>query len=163
MADLLGVTVEGRAATEAALRDAPAVTAVSLGVISAAVAVVVYGLLTIILAIALDTASRRRETARLQVLGLSNRQAVWLVVVEFAPVVLVGVGAGLALGFGLIGFVGPGLGLPAVLGVASLEPAAVDIARLVAIGALTLALILAATLLSSVLERQMQLATAVRD
>ena len=51
----------------------PAVVAVSLGVVSAALAVLLYGLLTIILAIALDTASRRRETARLQILGLSNR------------------------------------------------------------------------------------------
>jgi putative ABC transport system permease protein len=163
VASLPGVAVQGQLATEADLRDAPVITAVSLGVVSATVAVLVYGLLTIILAIALGTAGRRRETARLQILGLSNRQAISLVFVEFAPVVLIGVAAGLALGFGLISFVGPGLGLPAVLGVAALEPAATDIGRLIAIGAVTLALILAATLLSTVLEQQTQLATAVRD
>ena len=161
--DLLGLTVQGQSATESALRDAPAVVAVSLGVVSAALAVLLYGLLTIILAIALDTASRRRETARLQILGLSNRQAIILVMVEFVPVVVIGVVAGLGLGFGLISFVGPGLGLPAVLGVGALEPATADVGRLLGIAGLTLALILAATLLSTVLERQTQLATAVRD
>ena len=161
--DLLGLAVQGQSAMEAALRDAPAVVAVSLGVVSAALAVLFYGLLTIILAIALDTASRRRETARLQILGLSNRQTIILVMVEFVPVVVIGVLAGLGLGFGLISFVGPGLGLPAVLGVGALEPAAADLGRLLGIAALTLALILAATLLSTVLERQTQLASAVRD
>ncbi|MGH2466079.1 MAG: FtsX-like permease family protein, partial [Candidatus Limnocylindrales bacterium] len=161
--DLLGLTAEGQSATEAALRDAPAVVAVSLGVVSAALAVLAYGLLTIIMAIALDTASRRRETARLQILGLSNRQAIILVMVEFVPVVVIGVVAGLLLGVGLISFVGPGLGLPAVLGVGALEPASADLGRLLGIAALILALILAATLLSTVLERQTQLATAVRD
>jgi hypothetical protein len=163
VAGLLGVSVQGQSATEAALRDAPAVRAVSLGVLSAAEAVLAYGLLTIILAIALDTASRRRETARLQILGLSNRQTIALVMVEFVPVVAIGVAAGLGLGFALISFVGPGLGLPAVLGVTTLEPTAADFGRLLGIAALTLALILAATLLSTVLERQTQLATAVRD
>ncbi len=162
-ANLLGVTVQGRAVTQSSLRDAPAVTAVALGILSAAAAVLAYGLLTITLAIALDTASRRRETARLQILGLSNRQVVALVMIEFAPVVVVGVLAGLGLGLALIAFVGPGLGLPAVLGVARLEPVAIDAGRLLAIAGLTLALILAATLLSTVLERQTQLATAVRD
>jgi hypothetical protein len=161
--DLLGLTVQGQSTTESTLRDAPAVVAVSLGVVSAALAVLLYGLLTIILAIALDTASRRRETARLQILGLSNRQAIILVMVEFVPVVVIGVVAGLGLGFGLISFVGPGLGLPAVLGVGALEPATADVGRLLGIAGLTLALILAATLLSTVLERQTQLATAVRD
>ena len=159
----LGVTVQGQAATEATLRDAPAVVAVSIGVVGAAAAVLAYGLLTIVLAIALDTASRRRETARLQILGLSDRQTVALAMVEFAPVVVVGVIVGLGLGFGLISFVGPGLGLPAVLGVATLEPSTADVGRLLALATLTLALILAATLLSSVFERQTQLATAVRD
>ena len=161
--DLLGVTIQGQAVSEVSLRDAPAVAAVSLGILSAAIAVLVYGLLTIILAIALDTASRRRETARLQILGLSNRQALTLVVVEFAPAVVVGVLAGVGLGLGLINFVGPGLGLPAVLGVAAVQSSTPDIGRLVGLASATLALILGATLLSTVLERQTQLATAVRD
>jgi putative ABC transport system permease protein len=159
----IGLTVQGRAATEAALSRAPAVEAVSLGILSAAIAVLVYGLLTIILAIALDTASRRRETARLQILGLSNRQTIGLVAVEFVPAVVVGVLAGVGLGLGLIGFVGPGLGLPAVLGVAQLQASSPDIGRLVGLAVLLLALIVCATLTATVVERQTQLATAVRD
>ena len=163
VAGMLGVTVQGQAATEGDVRDAPAVTAVSLGILSGAIAVFAYGLLTIVLAIALDTADRRRETARLQILGLSRRQAVTLVAVEFAPAVIVGVLAGLALGLGLIEFVGPGLGLPAVLGVGALQPSMPDVGRLLLLAVAILAAITVATLLSTVLERQMQLSTAVRD
>jgi len=84
-------------------------------------------------------------------------------VVEFAPAVVVGVLAGVGLGLGLINFVGPGLGLPAVLGVAAVQASTPDIGRLVGLASATLALILGATLLSTLLERQTQLATAVRD
>ncbi len=163
VADRPALTVQDRANLEAGLRNAPAVTAVSLGVLTAAIAVLGYGLLTVVLAITLETADRRRETARLHVLGLSTRQATGLILVEFAPALIIGVVAGIGLGLGLIGFVGPGLGLPAVLGVVSLESAPPDIARLALLGTLTLALIAAATLLSTVFERQTQLATAARE
>ena len=159
----IGLTVQGRLATEAALNDSPSVAAVSLGILSAAIAVLAYGLLTIILAIALDTASRRRETARLQILGLSNRQTIGLVIVEFVPAVVVGVLAGIGLGLGLIAFVGPGLGLPAVLGVAQLQASSPDVGRLAGLGTVLLLLIVCATLIATVVERQTQLATAVRD
>lgn len=162
-ADLIGVTVQGQADSAAALRTAPAVTAVALGILSATIAVLAYGLLTIVLAIALDTAGRRGETARLEILGLSGRQAIGLVLVEFAPAVLVGVLAGLGLGLGLIEFVGPGLGLPAVLGVAGLESAPPDVGRLILVGLVVLAVTSSATLLSTLLERQAQLAAAVRE
>jgi len=163
VADLLGTTVTSEAATEAGLHGAPAVTAVTIGILTGAIAVFAYGLLTIVLAIALDTASRRRETARLQILGLSTRQALSLVLVEFAPAVVVGVLAGLGLGVALIEFVGPGLGLPTVLGVASLAASGPDLGQLAEIGLAILALIGAATLLSTLLERQTQLAAAVRE
>ena len=157
------LTVQSEAAMSASLRGAPAVSAVALGALAAAVAVLAYGLLTIALAIALDTAARRRETARLQVLGLSTRQSVELVLVEFAPAVVIGVVAGICLGVGLFAFVGPALGLPALLGVAALQTSAPDLVRLVLLGALALALIGLATLLSTLLERQTQLAAAVRE
>ncbi|HEY7826904.1 MAG TPA: hypothetical protein VIB99_01645 [Candidatus Limnocylindrales bacterium] len=160
---LLGVTILGQAASQATIREAPAVSAVSLGIVSGAIAVLAYGLLTIILAIALDTASRRTETARLQILGLSNRQSVILVIAEFAPAVIVGVVVGLGLGVVLIEFVGPGLGLPAVLGVAGLAASSPQLGRLALLALGILALIAVATLLSTLLERQRQLATAVRD
>ena len=163
LSDLPGLTVVGQAATEATLRNAPAVAAVSLGILSGAIAVLVYGLLTVVLAIALGTAGRRTETARLQILGLSNRQSIWLVLVEFAPAVLAGVLVGLGLGIVLIEFVGPGLDLPAVLGVPGLPSSTPDYARLGLLALVTLALIGVATLLSSLFERQRQLATAVRD
>ena len=163
VSDLPGLTVVGRAATETTIRNAPVVAAVSLGILSGAVAVLVYGLLTVVLAIALGTAGRRTETARLQILGLSNRQSVWLVLVEFAPAVLAGVLVGLGLGIVLVEFVGPGLDLPAVLGVPGLASSTPDFARLALLALATLALIAIATLLSSLLERQRQLATAVRD
>jgi putative ABC transport system permease protein len=162
-AGLLSLTVQGQAANQATIRGAPAVSAVSLGIVSGAIAVLVYGLLTIILAIALDTASRRTETARLQILGLSNRQSVILVIAEFAPAVVVGVAVGLGLGVVLIEFVGPGLGLPAVLGVAGLAASSPQLGRLVVLALGILALIGVATLLSTLLERQRQLATAVRE
>ncbi|MFI5200255.1 MAG: hypothetical protein ACHQXL_07770, partial [Candidatus Limnocylindrales bacterium] len=100
---------------------------------------------------------------RLQILGLSNRQSVILVIAEFAPAVVVGVVVGLGLGVVLIEFVGPGLGLPAVLGVAGLAASSPQLGRLVLLALGILALIAVATLLSTLLERQRQLATAVRD
>ncbi len=163
VSDLPGLAVVGQAATESSIRNAPAVAAVSLGILSGAAAVVVYSLLTVVLAIALGTAGRRTETARLQILGLSNRQSVWLVLVEFAPAVVAGVLVGLGVGMVLIEFVGPGLDVPAVLGVPELAPSTPDFGRLVLLALATLTLIAVATLLSSLLERQRQLATATRD
>ncbi len=157
------VTVQGRAATESNLRSAPIVTAVSLGIATGALAVLVYGMLTIVLAIALATASRRNETARLQILGLSNGQGVSVVLLEYLPAVVVGVVVGFGVGILLVEFVGPGLGLPAVLGVAELLPSAPDIGRLAVPALITLALVAGATVLSTVLERRSQLATALRD
>ena len=138
-------------------------TAVSLGARRALLAVLAYGLLTIVLAIALGTANRRNETARLQILGLSNGQSVVVVLLEYLPGVIVGVLVGLGVGILLIEFVGPGLGLPAVLGVGELLPAAPDVGRLAAPALITLALVTGATLLSTVLERRRELATALRD
>ena len=157
------ISIESRTATEASLRSAPVVTAVSLGVATGALAVLAYGLLTIVLAIALGTANRRNETARLQILGLSNGQSVVVVLLEYLPGVIVGVLVGLGVGILLIEFVGPGLGLPAVLGVAELLPSAPDVGRLAAPALITLALVTGATLLSTLLERRRELATALRD
>jgi putative ABC transport system permease protein len=157
------LSVQGRAATESNLRSAPIVTAVSLGIAAGALAVLIYGMLTVVLAIGLATASRRNETARLQILGLSNGQAVVVVVLEYLPAVVVGVVVGLGVGILLVEFVGPGLGLPAVLGVADLLPSAPDIGRLAVPALITLALVAGATVVSTVLERRRQLATALRD
>lgn len=157
------VVVQGRTATETMLGNAPAVRAVRLGILSGALAVLLYGLLTVVLAIGLDTAGRRRETVRLRVLGLSDRQATALVVIEFGPIVAIGVAAGLALGLGLISLIGPALGLPEILGVAGLLPAQPGAVRLVVVGLATLALVGAATVVSSLFERQPKLTDVARE
>jgi hypothetical protein len=79
------------------------------------------------------------------------------------PAVVVGVVAGSALGLGLLGFVEPGLGLPAVLGVDSLGDTPPDVARLVLFACGTLALIGVTTLGSTLFGRQTPLAMSARE
>ena len=72
-------------------------------------AAVVYALLAIVAVVALDAQRRARELAYLRTLGLSERQAFTLTVVEHAPPVLLALAIGVGLGLGLAWLLEPGL------------------------------------------------------
>ena len=108
--------VDGRAETTAALRDAPVVRAVRLGIAATAVVAALYAALAVAAALALGGAARTTENAHLRTLGLSDRQAVITLLLEQGPALVFAFVAGLALGVGLLAMLQPGLRLPALVG-----------------------------------------------
>ncbi len=119
---LSGLTVTERSKAGAGLLAAPAASAVVAGLRIGAVAVLPYGLLAIIIAVALAADARHPETARARVLGMSRRQSIAAALVESLPAVLAGGIAGVVLGPVVLAVTDPGLGLGAVVGVARLGP-----------------------------------------
>jgi putative ABC transport system permease protein len=109
------VQVTSRHERLAAEQGAPLVAAVGQGFGVALAAAVVYALLAIVAVVALDAQRRARELAYLRTLGLSERQAFTLTVVEHAPPVLLALAIGVGLGLGLAWLLEPGLGLAAFI------------------------------------------------
>ena len=110
------VTVLSEVEVAAAIRDAPAVTAVSVGVASAALVALVSAALAVALALALAGASHRLELAYLRSIGVSSRQGVALVLFEYVPTVVIAFVAGVLVGWACFLFLLPGLGLDALVG-----------------------------------------------
>jgi predicted lysophospholipase L1 biosynthesis ABC-type transport system permease subunit len=104
----------------------PIVGTVSAGVALATLVAAFYAALAVAAAVALAASSRADEVAHLSVLGLTRRQAGWLVVLEHGPTIVFSFAAGAALGLGLFAFVRPGLGLTAILGSPLEVPLTVD-------------------------------------
>ncbi|MBB6475081.1 FtsX-like permease family protein [Sphaerisporangium rubeum] len=75
------------------------------------VALAVYALLTVIIALVTGAADRVRALSFLRTLGLSERQAAALTVLEVTPLIFLTACAGLALGLALPAALGPGLDL----------------------------------------------------
>ena len=132
------VAVASRAEETAALRAAPVVGSVSLGVTLATLVAALYAALAVAAALVLAGATRAIEVAHLRTLGLTGRQSVWLTIGEHGPAVAVALVVGAALGFGLFVALRSGLGLGAVIGSDVDVPLSVDPARLAAVVALSL-------------------------
>ncbi|MFC6086490.1 hypothetical protein [Sphaerisporangium aureirubrum] len=75
------------------------------------IALAVYALLTVIIALVVGAADRVRALSFLRTLGLSERQAAVLTVLEITPLIVLTACAGLALGLALPAALGPGLDL----------------------------------------------------
>ncbi|HEX2222535.1 MAG TPA: FtsX-like permease family protein, partial [Candidatus Limnocylindria bacterium] len=82
----------------AALRDAPLVAAVGYGFAAAVGICALYAALAVVAAAVLDASARARDVASLRTLGVSGGQVRWLSAVEHAPVLVVSLAAGTALG-----------------------------------------------------------------
>jgi putative ABC transport system permease protein len=76
----------------------------------------VYAAIAFAAAVALAGAARAVEVAHLRTLGLNDRQAAGLVLLEHGPTVIAAFAAGLALGLGLLVVLRDGLGLDALVG-----------------------------------------------
>ncbi|MEO3810453.1 FtsX-like permease family protein [Sphaerisporangium sp. B11E5] len=75
------------------------------------VALAVYALLTVIIALVVGAADRVRALSFLRTLGMSERQAAALTVLEITPLIVLTACAGLLLGLALPAALGPGLDL----------------------------------------------------
>ena len=156
------VVVESRAERTAAFRASPVPAAVIVGLLLAMAVTAAYAALAVALALAVAGAARSAEVAHLRALGLSSRQAFGLVLAEHAPTVLIGFGAGTALGLALFAALEPGLGLAALIGTALSIPVLLDAGQLALIFAAMIIISALGIGLSAALQRTSIAASAVR-
>ena len=154
--------VASRAEETAALRAAPVVRSVSVGVTLATLVAALYAALAVTAALILAGATRAVEVAHLRTLGLTGRQSVWLTIAEHGPAVGVALVVGAALGFGLFVAIRAGLGLGAVIGSDVDVPVTVDPARLAAVLALTLGVVATGVAIAAVYAWRTAPALAIR-
>ncbi|WP_188196457.1 FtsX-like permease family protein [Nonomuraea sp. SYSU D8015] len=109
-------TVDTQERALAAIREDPLTGTVRSTLIVVTVALGAYALVAVILSLVVGAADRARAVSFLRTLGLSDRQARRLTVLEVLPMVLVTSLAGLALGLGLPPALGPGVDLSAYAG-----------------------------------------------
>ena len=95
----------------AALHDAPLSAGVVGGFAIALIVAVAYAVVAVVSVVILHAPRRSREIAFLRTLGLSDRQAFGLLILEQGLPILLAVAIGLLLGIGLAWFLAPGLDL----------------------------------------------------
>jgi putative ABC transport system permease protein len=118
--------IRDRASLQAALDGAPLPRAVSTGLTLAAVAAIAYAALAVVAALTLAGASRGVEAAHLRALGMSRRQQVQVVLLEYLPIVALAFAVGIAAGFAFFVAVQPGLHVASLAGTMVESPPAVD-------------------------------------
>ncbi|MEV4802234.1 FtsX-like permease family protein [Nonomuraea sp. NPDC049421] len=109
-------TVISQEGTLAAIQDDPLTSTVrtTLAIVTAALAA--YALLAVVLTLIVGAADRARAVSFLRTLGLSDRQAQRLTVLEIMPMIIVTALAGLCLGLALPAALGPGVDLSSYAG-----------------------------------------------
>ena len=112
----VGSSVASQAAAATGIRSTPIARAVVAGIAAAALVAFAYAVLALAASLALAGAAQAVEIAHLRTLGLSDRQAAGLVVVENGPVVLTAFALGLGLGLATFAVLRQGLGLEALIG-----------------------------------------------
>ncbi|TAL08162.1 MAG: FtsX-like permease family protein, partial [Chloroflexota bacterium] len=122
----VGATVTARADVTRDLRESPASHAVTAGISAASLLAMVYAALAVAAALALSGAARAGEVAHLRTLGLTDRQATGLIVVEHGPTVIVAFVGGVGLGIGLLALLRDGLGIEALVGSAPNVPVGLE-------------------------------------
>ncbi|MEU1391488.1 MULTISPECIES: FtsX-like permease family protein [unclassified Nonomuraea] len=109
-------TVESQALALAAIQDDPLTSTVRTTLVVVTVALAAYALVAVILSLVIGAADRARALSFLRTLGLSDRQAQRLTVLEIMPMILLTALAGLLLGLGLPAALGPGVDLSSYAG-----------------------------------------------
>ncbi|GAA4519928.1 MULTISPECIES: FtsX-like permease family protein [Nonomuraea] len=109
-------TVETQEQALAAIRADPLTGTVRSTLLVVTVALGAYALAAIVLSLVAGAPDRARAMSLLRTLGLTERQARRLTVLELLPLVLVTAPAGLALGLGLPVALGPGVDLSSYAG-----------------------------------------------
>lgn len=157
-----GAVLESRTARSEAVRTAPVVEAVSIGVAAAAIVAGAYAALAVAAALALAGAARAIELAHLRTLGLSRREAAALAVVEHGPTVVLALAAGVALGLALFVLLLPGLGLAALVDSQLAIPLAVEPVHLALLLVATVIIMGAGMALAALVQRRVAPAAAIR-
>ncbi|WP_066365275.1 FtsX-like permease family protein [Herbidospora mongoliensis] len=98
------------------VQNAPLAGAITVAFTIATLAMGVYALVAVIVALVIGAADRTKALSFLRTLGLSQQQARTLTVLEVAPLIVLTAVAGLALGLTLPLVLGPGLDLSAFAG-----------------------------------------------
>ena len=158
----VGMNLTARAAETAAIRTSPTSEAVVTGITGAALVAVAYAILAIAAALALAGASRAVEVAHLRTLGLTDRQAASLVIVEHGPTVAAAFAAGIGLGIGMFLVLRQGLGLEALVGSAAEVPLAVDPSQVALVLAGIGAVVVLGLILGTLMQRGAAPVAAVR-
>ncbi|MGN9838003.1 FtsX-like permease family protein [Nonomuraea sp. H19] len=109
-------TTESQEGALATIQDDPLTSAVRSTLVVVTVALGLYALVAVILSLVIGAAGRADAIAFLRTLGLSDRQAQRLTVLEVLPMILVTALAGLGLGLGLPAALGPGVDLSSYAG-----------------------------------------------
>ncbi|HET7168083.1 MAG TPA: FtsX-like permease family protein [Candidatus Limnocylindrales bacterium] len=143
-------------------RAAPLVGAVGQGFLVALGAAGAYAGLAVVAVIALDAGRRARELAFLRTLGLADRQAVGLTVVEHAPPALLSLVIGLGLGLVVAWLLVPGLGLDAFIGPDAPVVLSVDWGSVGLVVVAVLAVVVGMVVASSWLARRLDPSQALR-
>lgn len=146
----------------ATMHDAPLVGAVTGGFAVALLVAGVYAALAVVAVVVLHAQRRAREVTFLRTLGLTERQAAGLMVVEQGVPVVLALGIGVTVGIGLAWLLAPGIDLAAFSSPST--PVALEIDwRSVGGVALTVVLVVAvAVALSSWVVRRLDLGRALR-
>ncbi|MGW2215043.1 FtsX-like permease family protein [Nonomuraea sp. NPDC001684] len=109
-------TVESQSLALAAIQDDPLTSTVRTTLVVVTVSLAAYALVAVILSLVIGAADRARALSFLRTLGLSDRQAQRLTVLEIMPMILLTALAGLLLGLGLPAALGPGVDLSSYAG-----------------------------------------------
>ncbi|MDA0632723.1 hypothetical protein OUY22_04785 [Nonomuraea sp. MCN248] len=109
-------TVETQEQALAAIRADPLTGTVRTTLLVVTVALGLYALVAIALSLVVGAPERARTVSLLRTLGLSDRQAVRLTLLESLPLTVITALAGLALGLGLPAALGPGVDMSSYAG-----------------------------------------------
>jgi putative ABC transport system permease protein len=99
-----------------AIQDDPLTSTVRWTLVVVTVALAAYALIAVVLSLVIGAAERARAVSFLRTLGLSERQAQRLTVLEILPMIVVTALIGLGLGLGLPAALGPGVDLSSYAG-----------------------------------------------
>ncbi len=146
----------------AALHDAPLVAAVVGGFAIALLVAMAYAAVAVVSVVILHAPRRSREIAFLRTLGLSDRQALTLLVIEQGLPVLLAVVIGLLLGTGLAWFLAPGIDLAAFSDPTSPVRLQADPGSLAIVAGLVAGVVAAAVGLSTWLARRLDVSQVLR-
>lgn len=108
--------VESQAAVLSDIQHDPLTDTIRTTLLVVTVALAVYALIAVIIALVISAADRGRAVSFLRTLGLSAGQAQRLTVLEISPMIVLTALAGLGLGLGLPTALGPGVDLSSYTG-----------------------------------------------
>ncbi|MEV7968381.1 hypothetical protein AB0O34_20710 [Sphaerisporangium sp. NPDC088356] len=142
--------------------DSPLSNTIKSSFLVATIALAVYALLAVLIALVVGAAERSRALSYLRTLGLSERQAAGLTVLEIAPLIVMTACAGLVLGLTLPAALGPGLDLSAYAGDIAVRTYALSLTTPVLLAAGLAAVALAGAFLHAVIGRGRSLGSILR-